>query len=101
MSYHINKRESIYLRDQINNLEPQKTKCTNHVLTLSKRIDELREMVDVYESSLNEKRDDMAFLNQEQRRLDNLSDTNNDNKNNESPDTEIFYASGSWHNLIP
>jgi chromosome segregation ATPase len=99
MSYHIYKRESIYLRDQINNLELEKAKCTNDVLILSKRIDELRETVNVYESSLSEKREEIAFLNQEQKRLDRLVTTNNGNMNDEG--IEIFYASGSWHNLNP
>jgi hypothetical protein len=88
-----------YLRNEISNLELKKAECTNHVLTLSKRIDELRETVNVYESSLNEKREEVARLNQEQKRLDNLVTNNNGNMNDEG--IEIFYASGSWHNLIP
>ena len=34
-----------YLRNEINNLELEKAKCTNHVHTLIKRIDELRETI--------------------------------------------------------
>ena len=40
-----------------------------------------------------------SILNQEQKRLDNLVTNNNGNTNDE--DIEIFYASGSWHNLTP
>ena len=88
-----------YLRNEINNLELEKAKRTNHVLTLSKRIDELRETVNVYESSLSEKREEIALLNQEQKRLDNHVTNNNDNKNDDG--IEIFYTTGSWHNIIP
>ena len=78
-----------YLRTEINSLELEKTKCTNNVLTLNSRIDDLTETVKMYHSSLN----------QEQKRLDNLVTSNNGNTNDE--DIEIFYASGSWHNLTP
>jgi len=88
-----------YLRNEISNLELKKAECTNHVLTLSKRIDELRETVNVYESSLNEKREEIAILNQEQKRLDNLVTSNDGNTNDGG--VEIFYASGSWRNVIP
>lgn len=71
-----------YLRNEINNLELEKTKCTNDVLTLNRRIDDLTETVNMYESSLNEKREEMAYLNQELKRLDKLA-TNNDNVNKE------------------
>jgi len=83
-----------YLSTKINNLELEKAKCTNDVLILTKRIDELRETVNVYESSLSEKREQVARLNQEERRLENLATNNNGNKNEE--DVEIFYATGSW-----
>ncbi|MDQ6862454.1 MAG: hypothetical protein M3044_01385 [Thermoproteota archaeon] len=83
-----------YLRDQINILELEKAKCTNHVLILSKRIDELSETVNVYESSLEEKREEVARLNQEEKRLENLATNNIGNKNEQ--DVEIFYASGRW-----
>jgi hypothetical protein len=61
---------------------------------LTARIEELRETVKVYESSLSEKREEIAFLNQEQKRLDNLVTNNNGNKHEE--DGEIFYATGNW-----
>ena len=63
------------------------------------RIDELRETVSEYESSLSEKREKIAILNQEQKRLDNLVTNNNGNKNDDG--IEIFYASGTWRNLTP
>jgi hypothetical protein len=43
--------------------------------------------------------EEIAFLSLEQKRLDNLFANNNGNKNDEG--FEIFYASGSWHNLNP
>jgi len=43
---------------------------------------------------LSEKREQVARLNQEERRLENLATNNNGNKNEE--DVEIFYATGSW-----
>jgi hypothetical protein len=88
-----------YFRNQIRNLELEKDKCTNDVLVLTKRIDELRETVSAYETSLNEKREEIALLNQEQKRLDNL--VTNNNGNNNDNDTEVIYASGDWHNLVP
>ena len=88
-----------YFRNRINNLELEKTKCTNDVLTLNRRIDDLTETVNMYDSSLNEKREEIAFLNREQKRLDNLYTNNYGNKNDEG--IEIFYASGSWRNLNP
>jgi hypothetical protein len=49
---------------------------------------------------LNEKREEIACMNQELKRLDKLaSKTDNVNKNSE--EIEIFYASGNWHNLNP
>jgi hypothetical protein len=87
------------LRNQINILEFQKTKCTIDVLTLTRRIDGLTETVSLCESSLNEKREEIASLNQEQKRLDNL--VTNNNGNNNDNDTEVIYASGDWHNLTP
>jgi len=79
-------------------LELQKAECTNHILTLNRRIDDLIETGSIYESSLNEKREEIAFLNQEQERLDKLA-TNKDKVNKNDEGIEIFYASGSWHNL--
>jgi hypothetical protein len=49
----------------------------------------------MYESSLSEKREEIAFLNRGQKRIDNVVTSNNDD------DIEVFYASGSWHNPIP
>jgi exonuclease VII small subunit/predicted DNA-binding protein YlxM (UPF0122 family) len=72
-----------YLRNETNNLELQKAECTNHVLTLNRRIDDLTETVSIYESSLSEKREEIALLNQEQKRLDNLVTSNNGNTNDE------------------
>ncbi|MDQ6864234.1 MAG: hypothetical protein M3044_10455 [Thermoproteota archaeon] len=66
---------------------------------MNRRIDEFKETANLCESYLNEKREETAFLNQEQKRLDDLVTNNNGNKNEE--DGEIFYATGSWRNLIP
>jgi hypothetical protein len=77
-----------YLKNEINNLELEKAECTNHVLTLSKRIDFLTETGNMYDSSLNEKMEQIAFLNREQKRLDNHFTNNNGNKNDEG--IEIF-----------
>ena len=79
-------------------MELKKTECTNHVLTLNRRVDDLTETGSIYESALSEKREEIAFLNQEQKRLDKLA-SNNDNVNKNDEGIEIFYASGSWHNL--
>ena len=87
-----------YLRNEINNLELKKTECTNHVLTLNRRVDDLTEIANMYESSLKEKMEEIAFLNQQQKRLDNLVTSKNGNTNDQ--DIEVFYASGNWHNLI-
>jgi hypothetical protein len=38
-----------YLRTEINNLELKKTECTNHVLTLNRRVDDLIEIVNMYQ----------------------------------------------------
>ena len=73
-----------YFRNQIRNLELEKTKCTNDVLILTRRIDELRETVDVYESSLNEKREEMADMNKEFRRLYKSVNDNNENSGRDS-----------------
>ncbi|MDP9289190.1 MAG: hypothetical protein M3P08_13470 [Thermoproteota archaeon] len=66
---------------------------------MNRRIDEFKETVNLCESYLNEKREETAFLNQEQKRLDNHVTNNNDNKNDDG--IEIFYTTGSWHNIIP
>ena len=68
------------------------------MLTLNRRVDNLIETVNMYESSLNEKREEIAFLKREQKRLDNIVTSNNGNTNDE--DIEVFYASGNRHNLI-
>jgi hypothetical protein len=52
----------------------------------------------MYESSLSEKGEEIAFLNREQKRIDNVVTSNNGNTNDE--DIEVFYASGSWHNPV-
>ena len=36
-----------YLRNEINKLELKKTECTNHVLTLNRRVDDLTETVNM------------------------------------------------------
>ena len=87
-----------YLRNEINNLDLKKAECTNYVLTLNRRIDDLTEIANMYESSLKEKMEEIACMNQELKRLDKLA-TNNDNVNKNDEGIEIFYASGSWHNL--
>jgi hypothetical protein len=50
-------------------------------------------------ASTDEKREEIAFLNEERRRLDNLATNSNGNKNDN--DIEIYYATGSWQNVIP
>ena len=47
----------------------------------------------MYESSLKEKMEEIAFLNQQQKRLDNLVTSKNGNTNDQ--DIEVFYASGN------
>jgi uncharacterized coiled-coil DUF342 family protein len=47
------KEKAEYFRNQIRNSELEQDKCTNDVLTLTRRIDELRETVNAYESSLD------------------------------------------------
>jgi predicted ATP-grasp superfamily ATP-dependent carboligase len=48
-----------------NELELEKAKCTNDVLILNIKIDDLTETVSMYESSLNEKREEVTRLNQQ------------------------------------
>lgn len=79
--------------------DSRKTEKVGYVLILNRQIDDLTETDSIYESSLRDKREEIAFLNQEQKRLDNLVTSKNGNTNDEG--IEIFYASGSWHNLIP
>jgi hypothetical protein len=89
-----------YLRTEINNLELKKTECTIHVLTLNRRVDKpcANRNCQPVESSLNEKREEIAFLNREQKRLDNVVNNNGDKNDN---NVEVIYASGDWHNLTP
>jgi prefoldin subunit 5 len=54
-----------YLRTEINNLELKKTECTN----MNRIVDDLTDIVNMYESSLNEKREEIAFLNREQKEV--------------------------------
>jgi uncharacterized coiled-coil DUF342 family protein len=68
-----------YFRNQIRNLELEKDKCTNDVLTLNRRIDHLTETVNVYESSLSKKREELADMNKELRRLHKSINDNNEN----------------------
>ena len=79
-----------YLRTEINKLELKKTECTNHVLTLNRGVGDLIEIVNMYEPSLNEKREEIAFLNREQKRLDNVVNNNGDKNDN---NVEVIYAS--------
>ena len=44
----------------------------------------------MYESSLKEKMEEIAFLNQEQKRLDNVVNNNGDKNDN---NVEVIYAS--------
>ena len=60
-----------YLRNDIDMLEVQKTKCSNHILILNRRIDEFQGTLSRYESSLPQKRGEMAYINQESERYDN------------------------------
>jgi hypothetical protein len=45
---------------------------------------------------------EIAILNQELKKIDNLVNTksNKDNKINDDSDTEVIDASGDWHNVI-
>ncbi|MFZ0512285.1 MAG: hypothetical protein WAM14_11815 [Candidatus Nitrosopolaris sp.] len=60
-----------YLRNDIEMLEVQKTKCSNHILILNRRIDEFQGTLSRYESSLPQKRGEMAYMNQVSGRYDN------------------------------
>ena len=61
-----------YLRNDIDMLEVQKTKCSNHILTLNRRIDKFQGMLSMYESSLPHKREEMTYMNQESGTYDNI-----------------------------
>jgi hypothetical protein len=54
-----------YLRNDIDMLEAQKTKCSNHILILNRRIDKFQGMLSMHESSLPHKREEMTYMNQE------------------------------------
>ena len=60
-----------YLRNDIDRLEDQKTKCSNYILILNRRIDEFQGTLGMYEPSLPDKREEMAYMSQESRRYDN------------------------------
>jgi hypothetical protein len=61
-----------YLRNDIDMLEVQKTKCSNHILTLNRRIDKFQGMLSMHESSLPHKREQMTYMNQEAGTYDNV-----------------------------
>jgi chromosome segregation ATPase len=54
-----------YLRNDIERLEVEKTKCNNHILNLNRIIDEFQGTLSMYESSLAQKRGEMTYMNQE------------------------------------
>ena len=61
-----------YLRNEINMGESEKTKSTNYILNLNRMVDEFRETGNMYESSLYEKREEIANMNQELSHTDKL-----------------------------
>jgi hypothetical protein len=61
-----------YLRSDIAMLEVQKTKSTNHLLNLNRRIDKFQGMLSIHESSLPHKREEMIYMNQRYDNTDNL-----------------------------
>ena len=61
-----------YLRNDIDMLEIQKTKSTNHLLNLNRRIDEFQGMFSMHDSSLPHKRVEMTYINQESGTYDNI-----------------------------
>ena len=68
-----------YLRNDIDMLEIQKTKSTNHILILNRRIDEYKETLGMYGSSLAQKREEMVYMNKESRMLQRSVNNNTDN----------------------
>jgi hypothetical protein len=50
-------------------LEDQKTKATNHLLVLNRRIDEFQGTLNTYESPLAQKTGGMTYMNQESRMI--------------------------------
>ena len=67
-----------YLRNDIDMLEIQKTKSTNHILILNRRIDEYKETLGMYGSSLAQKREEMVYMNKESRMLQRSVNNNTD-----------------------
>jgi hypothetical protein len=68
-----------YLKNEINMLKDQKTKATNHLLVLDKRIDEFQGTLNMYKSSWAQKTGEMTFINQEPRMLQESSSYNTNN----------------------
>ena len=62
-----------YLRNDIEMLEVQKAKCSNHILILNRRIDEFQGTLSMYGSSLPQKRGEMAYMSQGSIRYDNTN----------------------------
>jgi hypothetical protein len=60
-----------YLRNEINMLEVEKTKATNHLLVLNRRRDEFQATLNMYESPWAQKTGRMAYMNQETEWYDN------------------------------
>jgi transposase len=58
-----------YLSNEVNLLEEEKANCTKHLLLLNKRRDEYLESMYTYESSLAQKKEELAYMNQEPRML--------------------------------
>jgi hypothetical protein len=56
-----------YLENQIFMLEDQKTKATNHLLVLNRRIDEFEGRLKMYESPCAQNTPEMTYMNQEPR----------------------------------
>ena len=51
-----------YLADEVDNLEDEKTKCTNHLAILNKRRDESMTAEYVHESHLAQLREEISYL---------------------------------------
>ena len=58
-----------YLENQVFVLEDQKTKATNHLLVLNRRIDEFGGTLNMYESSWAQKTGGMTYMNQKSKML--------------------------------
>lgn len=59
-----------YLRNDIEMLEAQKARCSNHILILNRRIDKFQGMLSMH--SLPHKREEMTYMNQESGTYDNI-----------------------------